>query len=197
MIWIRADANREIGSGHVMRCLSIAAQLENMGEQTCFLVSDESAVPLFRERGQRYEILHSDYTMPKEELGQIEALLRGRDRDFFLVDSYFVTSEYFYQLKKHIPVGYMDDMCQLDFPVDLLVNYNIFADNSLYKNLQGTRLLLGTEYAPLRKEFAGIDYVVREKAFRVLVTTGGSDKYNLAGRLVEKALADKRTGGLE
>lgn len=197
MIWIRADANRKIGSGHIMRCLSIAAELENMGAQTCFLVADESAVPLFQERGQRYKVLHTDYTILEKELGRIESLFQGQNRDFFLVDSYFVTSRYLSHVKKYMPVGYMDDICQIDFPVDLLINYNIFADSVFYRQLRGTRLLLGTKYAPLRKEFTEVDYEIREKASRVLITTGGSDKYNLAGRLMAKAITDRRTAGLE
>ena len=49
MIWIRADANREIGTGHVMRCLSIAAALKQKGEQVCFLTADEAALPLLQD----------------------------------------------------------------------------------------------------------------------------------------------------
>lgn len=190
MIWIRADANKEIGMGHVMRCLSIADALKKRGEQVCFLTADESAAALFRERGQEYRVLHSDYAMLEGELGTLEGMLSENPPSFFLADSYFVTAEYFGRIRKYTPVGYLDDKCLTGFPLDVLINYNIFAEPGLYEGQNPEAvLLLGTKYAPLREEFTAGEYRVREEASRVLVTTGGSDRYNLAGRFLEKALA--------
>ena len=232
MIVIRADANREIGTGHVMRCLSIAAALKKLGHQVCFLTADQGAVPLLLAKGQAYRVLDSDYRDLEGELAILERLFseqrpkgcftgpgeyfresepcreslfpqgdsgcgkNGPSLDFFLADSYFVTAEYFRKVREWMPVGCLDDKCLSGFPLDLWINYNIFAEASLYPDT-GAELLLGTEYAPLREEFAGISYKIREKASRVLVTTGGSDRYGLAGRFVEKALADARTAALE
>ena len=52
MIWIRADANKEIGSGHMMRCLSVAEALKKRGEQVIFVVADEEATQLLAQREQ-------------------------------------------------------------------------------------------------------------------------------------------------
>lgn len=197
MIWIRADANETMGSGHVMRCLSIAAALRKMGEKVCFLAADEKTVPLLEAGGQAYHVLHTDYTRMEEELEILEGMLASYAPDFFLADSYFVTAEYFRRVRRRVPVGYVDDRCVKGLPLDLLINYNIFAEESLYGQQDGTRLLLGTAYAPLREEFRGTQYQVRQDALRVLVTTGGSDRYQLAGRFLEKALGDDRTAGLE
>lgn len=197
MIWIRADANREIGAGHIMRCLSIAEALEALGAQTCFLVADGGAVPLLERRSQRYRVLNSDYTMPEEETEQIEVLTQEEDNNFFLADSYFVTDLYLKRIKAGMPVGYIDDMCRPIFSADLIINYNIFARHAMYKAFHSKQLLIGPAYVPLRREFSAADYVVRQEASKVLVTTGGSDPYNLAGRFVEKALADPRTAEME
>ncbi len=186
MIWIRADANETMGSGHVMRCLSIAAALRKMGEKVCFLAADEKTVPLLEAGGQAYHVLHTDYTRMEEELEILEGMLASCAPDFFLADSYFVTAEYFRRVRRRVPVGYVDDRCVKGLPLDLLINYNIFAEESLYGQQDGTRLLLGTAYAPLREEFRGTQYQVRQDALRVLVTTGGSDRYQLAGRFLEK-----------
>lgn len=194
MIWIRADANREIGTGHVMRCLSIARAINKCGQQVCFLTADESAVPLFEAGGQEYRVLHTDYTRMEEELPQLTELFSEEKPQFFLADSYFVTAEYLRRIREYVPVGYMDDKCISGFPVDVLINYNIFAREALYGTVNaGTRLLLGTEYVPLREEFSGVEYPVREKAEQVLITTGGSDRYNLAGQLLEQVLANPET----
>lgn len=197
MIWIRADANREIGSGHVMRCLSIAGALERQGQRTCFLTADAGAEPLLSARGQSYRILDSDYRCPEGELGELEELLAECGGSFFLADSYFVTAEYLRRVREWLPVGYMDDGCCGELPLDVLINYNIFAEASQYGWHRGAQLLLGPRYAPLREEFSGGGYRVREAASRVLITTGGSDRYGLAGRLLRRVLSDPATAGLE
>ena len=74
MIVIRADANREIGTGHVMRCLSIAAALKKLGHQVCFLTADQGAVPLLLAKGQAYRVLDSDYRDLEGELAILERL---------------------------------------------------------------------------------------------------------------------------
>lgn len=202
MIWIRADANKEIGTGHVMRCLSVAAELEKLGGRVCFLTADENPVPLFRASGAEYRILHSDYRYMEDE---IEAVIKifseqkdSKEGNLYLADSYYVTEEYFRRIREYMPVAYVDDKGLTGLSVDVLINYNIFAEEGLYKELSGSaRLLLGPRYAPLRKEFRNREYEVREKACRVLLTTGGADKYNLAGRFLERALAGEKTAELE
>lgn len=198
MIWIRADANGQIGTGHVMRCLCVAGELKRLGAQVCFLVSDERSAPLLEAKGQEFRILQSDYRYPEGELETLEALFRQEGGAFFLADGYFVTGEYFRRIRRHMPAGYLDDMLRRDLPLDLLVNYNIFASGELYGEVPGRpRMLLGPAYAPLRREFRGRGYQVRQQAKRVLVTTGGADQYNLAGRFVEEALAEEKTAELQ
>ena len=41
---IRADGNREIAMGHMMRCLSIADAAAKLGESTTFILADGQAV---------------------------------------------------------------------------------------------------------------------------------------------------------
>lgn len=217
MIWIRADANEKIGTGHLMRCMSIADDLKQCGQRVCFITADDSGVPILENWGQEYRILHSDYRNMEDELPELQCLFAEEMPEFFLADSYFVTRRYLREIRRSVPVGILDDMVRTDLPADLLINYNIFADASLYgvgaagavtggadavrTNEAGAGAgcvgyLLGTDYVPLRREFEEIDYAVREKAKTVLITTGGSDQYNLAGRLLKKALADPHAAAL-
>lgn len=224
MIWIRADANEIIGTGHIMRCISIARALRQRGQRVCFITADDSGTPILKKEGQKYVILNSEYRDMEGELPKLWKLFAEDAPDFFLVDSYFVTRRYLQEIRKIVPVGVLDDMpqtyMQTNMRADLLINYNIFADASLYgvdaaraarADAAGTGVdgaddagtgaacgeyLLGTDYVPLRREFEGVCYTVREKAETVLVTTGGSDKYDLAGQFLKKALADPYASAL-
>ena len=52
-VWIRADGNEQIGTGHVMRCLAIAEALEAAGVPVCFVMADDAATQLVKSRGKK------------------------------------------------------------------------------------------------------------------------------------------------
>lgn len=200
MIWIRADAGKEIGSGHIMRCLSVADALRQLGCEVCFLTADESPLSLLESRGHNYRVLGSSWRNPETELQLLDRLFVRESRDLFLADSYYLTEEYLRHIRNYMPVCYIDDMCRQNLPVDVLINYNIFADAALYGlegNNRGTIYLLGVEYAPLRREYQDTVYHVRRHADRVMITTGGSDRYNLAEKILRLALEDPAGAQME
>ncbi len=53
--------------------------------------------------------------------------------------------------------------------------------------------MLGCQYVPLRKEFENISYRVRKVVKNILITTGGTDNYNIAGRLLEMLVKQECT----
>ena len=183
MIWIRADANSNIGTGHMMRCMSIGHALRECGQEVCFLLADASGAKLLESRGFSYRILHTDYQDMESELPGLCKWLAENKVSWLLIDSYYVTR----------------DMNAFTYPLDLMINYNIYGDMLPYREqaaLPDTRFLLGTDYVPLREEFKQVEYSVREQGAHVLVTTGGSDLYHLAGQLLEKALQKEETRNL-
>lgn len=194
MIWIRADGGKEIGTGHIMRCLSIADALRQLGEEVCFLLSDDAVVPILENKKQNYMVLGSSYLRPEEELDNLLPVLKGQEKNVFLADSYYLTADYLRRIGKLMPVCYIDDKGIGGLPVDLLINYNIFAEPALYED---GKYLLGTVYAPLRQEFKQVSYQVRDRVRRVMITTGGSDKYDLAGQILEYVLQQPGTQDLE
>lgn len=196
MIGIRADANREIGTGHVMRCLSIAAALKECGQEVCFVLADKSPAELIKSRGMQYYVLDSDYKDMESELPALKIWLQQEKPQCLLVDSYFVTEKYLQELRKYTRTAYLDDVNAFPYPVDILINYNIYGDMLPYREQAvgiGQQFLLGTSYVPLRQEFRNVEYTVKPEVENVLITTGGSDKYNLAGLLLEVLLQDDRT----
>lgn len=204
MIWIRADANREIGAGHIMRCLSIAKALREEGEEVLFLVADDTAGKLLEEHEQTYRVLRSDYRELEKELPTLLSLLQTELPGLFLIDSYFVTEKYLREVGKLVKTAYLDDCGNLPYPVDILINYNIYADQIDYREMfadsgaaADMRLLLGPSYAPLRSEFSQTSYVIKDQIEKVLVTMGGSDRYNLTGQFLRHMLKDEEARSLQ
>lgn len=213
MVVIRADANSKIGMGHVMRCLSVADALLKRGEEVLFVTADDTPVPLLTKKGIPYCVLHTDYAdmeaerpqlwevlrelqeealsrMPSQRAESPEAALVQRNTSI-LVDSYYVTEKYLAALKKRITTIYMDDIYAFSYPVDMLINYNIYGEEMGYEKdtaFADTKLLLGTEYVPLREEFAVAEQWRTAADGGILITTGGSDSFNLAGQLLMEAM---------
>lgn len=179
MYIIRADGNTVIGMGHVMRCLSVADALRERGIMPIFLLADNACQDMIQERGHQVHVLGTDYRNMESELPLIrtflEAAPKKQQRHVILVDSYQVTQTYYKELGKLAGVACLEDMGEA-YPVDLLINYNIYAPSLHYNDKITHATLLGTRYQPLREEFQqNIVYSVRDKITDVMITTGGGD----------------------
>lgn len=187
MFYIRADANSIIGSGHVMRCLSIAKALKKKGQDTTFITADRNMEELIGRHGFSVICLNSSWNDLGNELGSLKSLIIKEKVNSILIDSYYADDTYLGEIKKVTKVIYMDDLNQCVYPADVLINYNIYADKlnliSLYP--QETKLLTGCAYVPLRDEFISAKPNINASVKNVLITTGGSDSYNSAGQIIE------------
>lgn len=203
MFWIRADGNEMTGAGHIMRCLTIGAELVKLvsREEVMFLCADEGSGGLVRQQGFRALVLGTDYRDMASEMPVLDRVLRGSvtgsagetadprqdRRPVILVDSYYVTDEYLDGLRRFGTVALMDDMGKKKYPADTVINYNVTADPENYsRNYDGTdtKLLLGSAYVPIREQFLDRNYRVRGQAKTVLITAGGGDSENIAGKLL-------------
>lgn len=199
MFYIRADGNKNIGMGHVMRCLAIADALCHLGEAVLFITADENPAGLIEERGFPVKILDTRYDDMEEELPRIAALLADNvlaaiGKPKILVDSYFITPHYLEQLRLFAKVILMDDEKKMVYPCDGLVNYNIYGKTSGYERdyPKSTKLFLGCSYMPLRRQFKDCSYTVREEVRDILFMTGGSDSLHIALSLVQRLLQRER-----
>ena len=167
MIGIRADANRIIATGHVMRCITIAKEIVSLGERVVFFFADDESKALFDGYSEGIGnadtvVMGTAYDDMEGELCTLKKELSNRGVKALLVDSYFVTRKYFEEVSKLCPVAYIDDLGKEAFPVDLLINYSGYYSSvgyeSLYEGVTGykgraTGFLFGLEYAPLRRQF--------------------------------------------
>lgn len=188
-----------------MRCMTIGTKLAAAGKKVLFLCADETSSDYVRQQGGHAYVLGTDYRDMESELPVWERLSNGWQTEYakeaedssaetcpvILADSYYVTEEYLKGLRRFGTVALMDDMGRTQYPVDAVINYNVTANREVYRQLYrgtDTKLFLGSSYVPLREQFLNRDHQIREGVQKVLITTGGGDSCNIAGRLLWRLL---------
>ena len=187
MIYIRTDANEQIATGHVMRCLSIADAAADIGEDTTFILSDESGVELIKTRGYRYVVINSSWDDMDSEIDVLSEIIRANNIEKLLIDSYSVTYNYLSAINCLTKVYYIDDLDAFEYPVSCLICYSSIQERQGYKEkYNDIELLLGSKYIPLRREFQNIPLKILggNAKSRLLITTGGGDNNNIIRRLL-------------
>lgn len=201
-IGIRADANDTIATGHIMRCITIAKQLVLAGNKVLFFTADKYADELLEQAGMPHVCLHTRWDHMEDEITSLREELQKVNCRKLIVDSYQVTEQYFGSLSDLCELIYIDDCFERVYPVDMVINYNAYHVRFPYGEAYGGRakLLLGTDYVPLREEFwnAAHDDVKHDdgnaestKGVRVLLSSGGGDPCNALSGILSEAMQDQ------
>lgn len=198
-VLIRADANQNIGMGHIMRCLSLADVALSAGCMVEFLIADDSVSELIQSRGFKATVLDSDYTRMEEEKWP-----QNLQSDLIIVDSYYVTAGYLHQLREKLKPScgkliYIDDILSFPYPVDILVDYNAYSNKAIYDKLyegaEQPHLILGPTFAPLRSMFRNLPKrIQKEKVENILISTGGADELHMSLKIIQAITSSVRTG---
>lgn len=184
MFFFRADGDNKTGTGHIMRCLSLADALREKGAGCEFITAGPCMRPLIRERGYKCRVLDTPYDRIEEELPSFLPLLEEDRPVCVVLDSYFVTGDYMRAVKAKAPLVYIDDQNAFDYPADVVVNYNLYG--KMVKYPLGKTYLLGPRYALLRDQFRGLaPHAARKQVEQILLSTGGTDQFHVALRCME------------
>ena len=198
-VLIRADGNERIGSGHIMRTKSIAAQLKGLGAKVLYALADERGKRLINNEFQSV-VLSSNYECLDDEINALSSVVKEQEIKLILLDSYFVTPKYFKELKKLAKVAYIDDLDAFAYECEALINYGAFFDKNEYKARQNLakKHFLGSEFAPLRAQFRSTQKSSKNtQKKQVLLTTGNTDLLGIMPRLLEAFLSDESLKNLE
>lgn len=189
---IRADASTQMGTGHVMRCLALGQAWQDAGGQVAFVMAP--GVPWLEDRlrteGMEVRRLVTPAGSAADAL-QTADLARQMEARWVVVDGYHFGAEYQRAIKGcDLSLLFIDDYGHAEhYWADLVLNQNLYAREVVYRHREPyTRLLLGTRYALLRKEFARWPEQVREfpvRARKILVTLGGSDPDNVTLKVIQ------------
>ena len=198
-VLIRADGNEKIGSGHIMRTKSIAAELKGLGAKVLYALADERGKRLINNEFQSV-VLSSNYECLDDEIDALSSVIKEQKIKLILLDSYFVTPKYFKELKKLAKVAYIDDLDAFAYECEALISYGAFFDKNEYKARQNLakKHFLGSEFAPLRAEFHSTQKSSKNtQKKQVLLTTGNTDLLGIMPRLLEAFLSDESLKNLE
>jgi UDP-2,4-diacetamido-2,4,6-trideoxy-beta-L-altropyranose hydrolase len=203
----RADASVSMGTGHVMRCLALAQAWQDAGGRAVFAMAEAPAAVRARVLTEGVEVAPIEATAAGDDDARgVKDLARHYGAGWVVLDGYHFGTRYQREVNSGGPkVLLLDDdgFAESDLaepsPVDLILNQNANATESMYAR-RGPygRLLLGTQYALLRREFAewkNWERKTTQTARHLLITMGGSDPDNLTS-LVIKGLSLVKTEGV-
>lgn len=187
MLYIRTDMNAVIATGHIMRCLSIADAAKSQGEEVTFILADEQAADLVKQRGYRIIVLHTQWDEMDAELPQLFEIVEKEKIDKLLIDSYQVTESYLKALTTRIRTLYIDDLNTFVYPVNGIICYaNYWKKFNYDSRYKVTKLFRGLQYTPLRKEFCNCNKkIIRNTPEELLLLSGGTDPYNMLENVLE------------
>jgi UDP-2,4-diacetamido-2,4,6-trideoxy-beta-L-altropyranose hydrolase len=214
-IIIRTDASVQIGSGHVMRCLTLAEELKSRGCQIEFICQ--------KQAGDLIELIQTRYQYPVHKIdfdedlhtkdpdqhtehwindaNKVEAILLESKEvvDLLIVDKYAIDIQWEKAIKRCVKkIMVIDDLANRRHDCDILLDQNFYLKQNRYKGLlpKKCRQLIGLDYLLLRKEFIEAHRNLsrtRKEIRKILVFFGASDISNITGKTLAaiKELKDK------
>lgn len=214
----RADASVQIGTGHVMRCLTLADELIRRGHECCFVCRAHPGHlgDLIASKGYGLTLLPlvpvaaelrpvkgatDHYAQWLGANWQVDARdtlssISGQKPDWLIVDHYALDARWERVVASAVgKIMVIDDLASRHHQCAVLLDQNVL-DSSFtarYKPLvgKGCALLLGPQYALLCPEYGALARSLpkRDGAIsRVLIFVGGSDPHQLTERYLNVLL---------
>lgn len=207
----RTDASLQIGTGHVMRCLTLADALRERGAQCTFICREHAGnlLALIKQREHNALALTACFDLVEVPANPAHAAWLGASwesdaeqtlqalgpqvADWLVVDHYALDYRWENAVRsctKHLMV--IDDLADRPHDCELLLDQNLGRTARDYHGLlrPGTATLIGPRYALLRPEFAKMraESLVRRakpQLQHLLITMGGIDRDNTTGQVLD------------
>lgn len=200
-VFFRVDSSVGMGSGHLMRCLTLAEALREYGAQLHFICRDHKGnlIDLLRQKALPVTVLPdslitgtsgsvdstvSSCASQRQDAKESIDALNKEIPDWLVVDHYGLGIEWEQQIRPHVKrLVALDDFPNRPHDCDLLLDQNYSPDAAqLYPQFvpETCKLLLGPHYTLLRKEFSSMRQQLKPRNHqvkRVLVFfTAGNDQ---------------------
>lgn len=179
---VRADADGQIGLGHVLRTMAVADELARTGTQITYLCRTLSpwAASQLQKRGHAVQRLDAALGDQAKDAEATLAVIAQCGADAVLLDHYGLTQIWTAKVKAQsdLLLVAFDDLAVDKRTVDLLMDASPGRDASDYATLipEGAICLAGPRYAPLRPEFAAAPARrAHDGPIRIAISMGGVD----------------------
>ncbi|RTZ14655.1 UDP-2,4-diacetamido-2,4,6-trideoxy-beta-L-altropyranose hydrolase [Vibrio aquaticus] len=220
-VLVRADSGTEIGTGHIMRCLTLAVELRRRNHEVVFLcqrlegnISDKIIAEGFEVRFVELlsvnndKLPHSHWlrnSQSNDAIQTIEVLgecFNGRAH-CLIVDHYGIDHRWESIVGQHTDkLLVIDDLADRLHCCDFLIDQTFNRDKNDYDALIPNRcsIMTGTKFALLRSEFSVPNRMVlkaricsrKRSVSNVLIMMGGTDHLNLTRKVLDSILPDER-----
>ena len=186
-IVIRTDASTDIGTGHVMRCLTLAEELREHGTDVLFICRELPGDLIGLIEAREFRVLRLadslDASWQQDADRSINAIRTLNEAvSWLIVDHYGLDRRWEERLRPVVrKLMVIDDLADRPHDCDLLLDQNLQQDMTRrYRGLvpDRCRTLSGPQHALLRREFEEARKVLRDRngtVRRILVFFGGSD----------------------
>lgn len=208
----RADASLLLGSGHVMRCLTLAEALRAEGSECLFICREHAGnmVAHIRQHGFAVAVLpmlvrstldthHAGHACANSlgcdwqtDAQQTQAILRDLQPDWLVVDHYALDWQWEVAQQPHCQkLLVIDDLADRTHHCDVLLDQNLGRHTADYKNLvpAHSQVMAGPQYALLRPEFTALRAYSLQRRQQpqlkhLLITMGGADLPNATAQVL-------------
>jgi len=212
LFFIRTDASSEMGSGHVMRSLTLANALCELGHKVVFICKEHDSNLINKIMDSGYEVkgifttsgndvdsslAHAEWLggTQEDDAEKTIAAMNSVEVDWMIVDHYAIDECWHKKIRSYVKrILVIDDLGDRKHDCDILLDQNLGATKEKYQELvpKECELLLGPEYALLRPEFVQWrerslerrKYVKEPK--NILVSLGGVDPQNITTNVIKE-----------
>lgn len=185
-VYFRADADNQIGWGHLYRTLAVVDMLQE--DFDCYLIT---RCPIDSLK-QRISTSATLMELPPIEDQEKEARYIAQQylcgEEIVVLDGYHFTTTYQELIRsKGTKLVCIDDVHEIHFVADAVINHNSAIQEHSYSKEAYTKLYIGFEYVLLRAAFLNeMKHPPREHTQKeVFVCMGGADPYGLYQKVVE------------
>ncbi len=207
----RVDASLAMGTGHAMRCLTLAQMLKENGVDARFICRKHEGSLIYKIRSSGFNVheleafeeievdnklAHSHWlgATQYQDANDCIDILKAEKINWLIVDHYALDEQWEKRLKPYYEkLMVIDDLADRKHQCDILLDQTFGRQQEDYSARipRGCELLLGSKYALLRPEFAkwrpySIERRSASEFKQLLINMGGVDVDNVTEKVLDE-----------
>jgi UDP-2,4-diacetamido-2,4,6-trideoxy-beta-L-altropyranose hydrolase len=207
----RVDSSLKMGAGHVMRCLTLAQTLKENGVNVEFICRKHKGsliekirssgfvvheLKVFEETEVDTKLAHSHWlgATQQQDADDCIDILKEEKSNWLIVDHYALDEQWQKRLKSYYEkLMVIDDLADRKHQCDILLDQTFGRQKEDYSVLtpKNCKLLLGSQYALLRPEFAkwriySLERRSKPEFKQLLINMGGVDVDDFTGQVLDE-----------